>query len=184
MKKVLLAAPPNAGTPWAKIQDLGLVGFGAAINGLAALAWPPSIIPTLIGTLGTVVGGVEKVDVTCDQLKSGSSFYKQLDASDDPVSYAIIAGNVSKIGPAGPTIRSSEVPLLKLLAEKLTSNQTRRAIMSLAFFGKPHDCAISVESMLALPPGRLLQPPQELACDHSSYFVTKVELEALAKALG
>jgi len=41
-----------------------------------------------------------------------------------------------------------------------------------------------VESMLALPPGRFPQPPQEIACDHSSYFVTEVGLEALAKALG
>ena len=184
VQKVVLAAPPNAGTPWAKIQDLALVGLGMAINGLAAIAWPPSIIPTLIGTLSTIVGGVEKVDVTCDQLKPGSDFYKQLNASEAPGSYAIIAGNTSKIGPAGPLIRSSEVPLLKRLAEKLTSKQTRYAIMSLAFFGKPNDYAVSVESMLALPSGRLLQPAQEIACDHSSYFVTKVGLEALAKALG
>jgi triacylglycerol esterase/lipase EstA (alpha/beta hydrolase family) len=184
VQKVVLVAPPNAGTPWAKIQDLALVGLGMAINGLAAIAWPPSIIPTLIGTLGTVVGAVEKVDVTCDQLKPDSDFYKQLTASEAPGSYEIIAGNTSKIGPAGPLIGSSEAPLLRQLAERLTSEQTRYAIMGLAFFGKPNDYAVSVESMLTLPPGRLLQPPQEIACDHSSYFATEVGLEALTKALG
>jgi len=184
VQKVVLAAPPNAGTPWAKIQDLALVGLGIAVNGLGAIAWPPSIIPTLIGTLGTIVGGVEEVDVTCDQLKPGSDFYKQLNASEAPGSYEIIAGNTSMMGPTGPPIGSSEVPLLKRLVEKLASKQTRYTIADLVFFGKPNDTSISVESMLALPPGRFPLPPQEIACDHSSYFVTEVGLEALAKALG
>jgi pimeloyl-ACP methyl ester carboxylesterase len=184
VQKVVLAAPPNAGTPWAKIQDLVLFGLGLAINGLAAIAWPPSIIPTLIGTLSTIVGGVEQVDVTCDQLKPGSDFYKKLAGGDEPGAYAIIAGNTSKIVAGGSPIRPSEVPLLKKLADKLVSNQTRYKLMSLAFFGKPNDYAVSLESMLALPPERVIEPLQEIACDHASYFVTKVGLEALAKALG
>jgi len=40
--------------------------------------WPPAAIPALVGTLASLVAGVEKVDTTLDQLKPGSDFYAVL----------------------------------------------------------------------------------------------------------
>ncbi len=185
VRKAILAGPPNAGTPWAKLEDLALVGLGAALNGLAALAWPPSVIPTLIGVLSALVASVEKVDVTADELKPGSAFYKLLNASSNPrVPYGIIAGNTSRIRQAQVPQGSSEKALLEKLVELLTSAETRYAILSLAFLGQPNDYAISVASMSSLPPGRSPAPVvREIACDHASYFTTEVGLRALGEAL-
>jgi len=185
VRKAILVGPPNNGTPWATLEDWAIVGLGMAINGLAAAIWPPAAIPGLVGAIASIVAGVEKVDTTLDQLKPGSDFFALLNASEDPKTpYAVIAGNTAKIHQATPETAQAEQTLLVRLVERLASKLTRTSIADLVFFGKPNDTSISVESMLALPPGRLLQPPQEIACDHSSYFVTEVGLEALAKALG
>ena len=177
--------PPNDGTPWAKLEDWAIVGLGAAINGLAAVIWPPAAIPALVGTLGSLVAGVEKVDTTLDQLKPGSDFYTILNASEDPkVPYAVIAGNTEKIHAAAPATARAERALLERLVERLASKPTRTAIANLVFFGKPNDTSISVESMIGLPGGR--KPAarvREIACDHISYFSTEVGLHELAEAL-
>jgi hypothetical protein len=184
VQKAVFVGPPNAGSPWSKIQDLALVGLGAAINGLAAVAWPPSIIPTLIGTLGALVGGVEKVDVTLDEMKPGSSFYKMLNTSEDPgVPYVVIAGNTEKIHATAPATIQAERVLLARLVERMTSKETRYSILSLAFFGKPNDIAVSVESMVDLPAYSRVEPPVEIACDHLCYFTSEIGLRTLANVL-
>jgi len=178
--KAVFVGPPNGGSPWAKIEDLVLVGLGAALNGLAAMVWPPSVIPALIGTLGAISGSVEKVDLTLDEMRPDSSFYKLLNASEDPgVPYVVVAGNTSKIGALEP----AEHTLLERLVERLASQETRYAILSVAFFGQPNDMAVSVASMVALPHYLCVEPPVEIACDHVSYFVTDVGLKTVAEAL-
>lgn len=180
VQKAVLAAPPNAGTPWAKVEDLALMALGAAINGLASLIWPPAAIPALVGVLASAVGVVEKVDTSMDELKPGSLFYKQLNASEDPcIPYGVIVGNTSKIPAA-----AAEVGLIEKLSEKLTSVETRKALAAAVFFGKPNDTAVSVASMMALPPGRNPAPVfVELPLDHCSYFTTPEGLAALAELL-
>ena len=185
IQKAVLVGPPNAGTPWAKIEEFLLVGLGAALNGLAVVAWPVSAIPTLIGTLAGLVGGVEKVDVTLDQLKPDSSFYRVLNASDDPgVEYVIIAGNTSMIAHVQADTIESETGLLTNLVNRLTSTETRNRILDWAFFNIPNDIAISVKSMTALPSGRVPLPNfVEVACDHVSYFNSEVGLRSVGQAL-
>ena len=185
VSKAVLVGPPNNGTPWAKLEDWAIVGLGMAINGLAAAIWPPAAIPALIGTLSTLVAGVEKVDTTLDQLKPGSDFYTILNASEDPkVPYAVIAGNTEKIHAASPETAQAEQALLERLVERLASSLTRKSIADLVFFGKPNDTSISVESMISLPAGRKpAASVHEIACDHVSYFTTEVGLKTLAAAL-
>jgi pimeloyl-ACP methyl ester carboxylesterase len=185
VRKAVLVGPPNAGTPWAKLEDWAIVGLGAAINGLAAVIWPPAAIPALVGTISSIVASAEAVDTTLDQLKPGSTFYKTLNASEDPqIPYVVVAGNTQKIHAAAPASGQKELELLEKLVKRLASKETRKAIADLVFFGKPNDTSISVESMVSLPAGR--QPaaiPQEIPCDHVSYFATPVGLRTLAKAL-
>ena len=186
VRKAVLVGPPNQGTPWAKIEDWVLFGLGAAINGLAAVIWPPAGIPALVGTLSILVAGIEKADTTLDQLKPGSDFYLALNASDDPkVPYVVIAGNTARMHPKAADTAKQEQALLQRLAERLTSSVTRNRIANLAFFGKANDLAISVDSMVGLPPGRKPAPqvPDQLACDHVSYFSDEVGLRAIANEL-
>ena len=185
VRKAVLVGPPNNGTPWAKLEDWAIVGLGMAINGLAAVIWPPAAIPALVGTLASLVAGVEKVDTTLDQLKPGSDFYAILNASDDPkVPYAVIAGNTEKIHAAAPETARAEQALLERLVKRLASKPTRTAIANLVFFGQPNDTSISVESMIGLPGGRKPAASlREIACDHVSYFCTEVGLRTLAREL-
>jgi pimeloyl-ACP methyl ester carboxylesterase len=185
IRKAVLVGPPNAGTPWAKIEDFVVIGLGVAINGLAALAWPPSVIPTLIGTLASLVGVVEKVDRTLDQLKPDDTFYRVLNASDDPeLKYTVVAGNTSKIPGQKPETAEAEKGLFKKMVERLASTETRNQVLSLAFLNAPNDIAISVDSMISLPAGRNPEPDiVEVACDHVSYFNTEVGLRPIVEAL-
>ncbi len=126
VQKAVLVAPPNGGSPWAQVQDLALVGLGAAINGLAAMIWPPAAIPALIGILGSGIAGVETVDATLDEMKPNSTFYKLLNASPDPkIPYMIVAGNTSKSA-SSAVVQSGEHNLLERLVERLTSKATRK----------------------------------------------------------
>lgn len=184
VQKAVLVAPPNAGSPWARIQDLALVGLGAAINGMAAMVWPPAAIPALVGMLGTAVAGVEKVDVTLDEMKPDSTFYKLLNSSQDPgVPYAIIAGNTSKVADLVSSRQVAERNLWERLVERLASTETRNKILSLAFLGSPNDIAVSVESVRALPAYSQLESLSEIACDHVSYFASEIGVEAIASKL-
>jgi pimeloyl-ACP methyl ester carboxylesterase len=179
--KVVFAGPPNGGVPWAKLEDWAIWGFGIALNGLAALAWPPSVIPTLIGYLATAVAGVEGIDNAMDEIGSGSDFFKQIDNSDYPGAiYTVIAGNTSKI----PSIKANEKGL-KALVSCLKSKQTRNKVLSLFFGNKPNDMAISIESMLKFPEKTEWVKPKhkEVACDHCSYFVDEKGVAAIAEAL-
>jgi hypothetical protein len=135
--------------------------------------------------LSSIVGGVEKLDTTLDQLKPGSDFYKLLNASDDPeVPYAVIAGNTSKIHAAAPDVAEAERALMEKLVKKLASKPTRTLIGDLVFFGSPNDTSVGLASMIGVPEGREPAPVvYELPCDHISYFNTEVGLRAIAEAL-
>lgn len=172
VQKAVLVGPPNAGSPWAKIQDYALVGLGAAMNGLAAMVSPPVIIATLVGTLVTGTKAAEAIDVTLEEMKPNSLFYKTLNASDDPhVQYCVVAGNTSKIVYAQSATEEAEKGLLKKLVERLTSTKTRNNILDWAFFNQPNDMAVSINSMVDPLANRSPKSvPVEVACDHISYF--------------
>jgi hypothetical protein len=179
----VLVGPPNAGTPWAKVEDYLVIGLGAALNGLAALAWPVAAIPVFIGGLSIFAGGIEKMDTTLDELKPDSDLYKKLNTSDDPhVPYIIVAGNTTKMIHNQPD--AAESNKLKKLAQRLTSAETRNRLASLAFFNQPNDFVISMKSMTGLPEGRTPQARLlEAACDHITYFNLEVGLRLIVEGI-
>jgi len=183
--RAILAGPPNTGTPWAVYEDFIIIGVAAALNGLVALISGPAVIATLVGSIVSIVKGVEAVDTTLDQLKPNSEFYKILNASGDPhVPYSVIAGNTSLIKGAEPERTEAEINALKNLAEKLTSPQTRNQLLALGFLNKPNDIAVSVESQLGLPGNRNPEPVFiQVACDHLSYFNSEAGVNAIREAL-
>jgi triacylglycerol esterase/lipase EstA (alpha/beta hydrolase family) len=186
VQKAILAGPPNAGTPWAKLEDYLIIGLAAALNGLVAMVAPPAAVATLMGGLVAGVKGLESIDTTLDSLQPDSPFYKQLNASDDPgVPYTVIAGNTFKITyPAQQTAGPKERNALKSLAHKLASPKTRNTLLSLGFFNQPNDSAISMKSMTSVPPKRKPKPVMvEVACDHSSYFSTEIGMRPITESL-
>ena len=185
VQKAVLAGPPNAGTPWAVVEDYVLLGLAAGINGLTALVAPPAAIVTMVSTLGAIVTGAEKIDTTMDQIKPGSSFYRVLNSSDDPnVPYFVIAGNTSKIVYPSAKSAAGERQTLADLAQRLVSEKTRNNLLSLAFFNHPNDMAVSMKSMTSLPEKRQPEPVMvEVAVDHTAYFVTEIGLRAVTQAL-
>ena len=56
---------------------------------------------------------------------------------------------------------------------------------ALAFFNQPNDIAVSVDSAFGVPGGRTPKPetPDEIPCDHVSYFGTEAALKEIAEAL-
>jgi hypothetical protein len=68
--------------------------------------------------------------------------------------------------------------------QRLLSQNLWHKLAGLAFFDKPNDIAVSVESIGFVPTDRSPQPYiREVACDHLTYFTTEVGLRALAEAL-
>lgn len=181
VKKAILAGPPNGGTPWAMIEDYALVGLGAVFNGLATLAAPSAVVPALVGALSAAVASIEKEDHAIDQVQFGSSFFEELDASNDPeVQYVVIAGDTARIVHG----HEEQQRMLRQIAIRLVSQQTLNRLLSVPFFGHPNDNVTSVASMMAIPKGRNPQPLRiDVGCDFVSYFNTEAGQQALRKAL-
>jgi pimeloyl-ACP methyl ester carboxylesterase len=170
VNKLVILGSPSAGTPWATIQQWMTVGLGLALNGLAATLWPVKVISLLLA-------GLEKVDVTLDQVQPGSEVLKSLAASGDPhVTYILIAGNTSLVPQAmegGNTSKTGK------LMEKLGY-----PLASLGFLNQPNDIAVGVSSVHSVEGTR--QPAPEkltIASDHVSFFTSEPGLAALKQWL-
>lgn len=185
VRRAVLAGAPNNGSPWSLVEDFAVYTLSTVINGLATFVSGPAVVASLVGTLVGLVKGVESIDTTLDQLKPGSDFYQMLNASEDPqVPYFLLLGNTSILHPAQPDRIGAEQALMARLAEKLVSPKTRNRLLSLVFFNRPNDMAVSLESMRAIPqPRKPLPIFLELPCDHVSYFSSAEGLGALASAL-
>jgi hypothetical protein len=173
---VMLGAP-NAGSPGPTLQDWATAALGIGLNSLSVVAWPARV-------LGGLVSAIETVDVTLDQLKPNSEFFRSLDSSPDPgVPYTVIAGNTSIIKPALEAAPDEESLLGRLLG-RLGLEKKLHGISSLAFFGQPNDIAASVQSIASLPAGRSPKAEvHEVPCDHLTYFSTAESLKALVGVL-
>lgn len=163
VQHLIMLGTPNAGSPWPTVQAWATTALTIGLNSLSTIALPVKV-------LGSLVGAIETIDVTLDQMQPDSEFLKSLAASPNPgISYTIIAGNTSII----PAIATSD--RLKLLMRKL---------VEFPFFGQPNDMAVTVQSIKSISPGRLPQPQvYEVACDHLTYFSTPVGLRTLGLAL-
>lgn len=159
---------PNGGSPWPAVQKWATIAVGLGVNALAVAAWP-------LTALNGVLGLVEKIDVTLDQMEPGSTLLAGLAASPVPtVGYTLIAGDTSipqgELGDDGRVTR-----LLAKLGQRAAG---------LAFFGQPNDIAVTVTSAGATPPAWAPSPTRhEVACDHLTYFTTTEAMEHVAAAL-
>lgn len=176
VQRLVLLGTPNAGSPWPTVQSWATTAVGIALNGLATVAWP-------VKALGSLVGAIETIDVTLDQMAPDSEFLRALAAAADPhVPYIILAGNTSIAGAALDEAEDGSSKLGRLLGKLVPT--VLRAGTALAFFGQPNDIAVSVTSIGSVPLDREPRPEvRELACDHMSYFTTGVGLHALADAV-
>jgi hypothetical protein len=178
VQHLVMLGTPNAGSPWPSVQGWATTALGIGLNSLSTVAWP-------VKALGTLVGAIETVDVTLDQMMPGSQFLRSLEASDDPgVRYTIIAGNTALRPQAlRPEPNTSQSRFARLLG-KLKPRGLLQGAAGLAFFGQPNDLAVSVQSICELPTDRTPAPEvREVSCDHITYFTTAAGLRALADAL-
>jgi triacylglycerol esterase/lipase EstA (alpha/beta hydrolase family) len=177
VQRLVMLGTPNAGSPWPTIQDFAGAAIGLGLNALTTVVWPAKV-------LGGLVSAVEKIDVALDQMQPGSDFLKSLAASPDPgISYTVLAGNTSIIAAALAPDAGKKSCVERLFASLRLRPAVHKAI-SLAFYNKPNDVAVSVESIRKLPDGRTQAiAVREVASDHMSYFTTEAGLQALADAL-
>ncbi|MCV4784513.1 hypothetical protein OFM36_34265, partial [Escherichia coli] len=71
------------------MQQFASTALALGMNGAAALAWPLRLV-------GGLLGAVEAVDNSLDEMQPGSEFLKTLGHSPDPaLPYTVIAGTAS-----------------------------------------------------------------------------------------
>jgi pimeloyl-ACP methyl ester carboxylesterase len=171
VQHLIMLGTPNAGSPWATVQDWATIALGVGLNGLSTVAWPIKI-------LGSLISAIEAVDVSLDQMKPNSEFLKTLATStNDPgVPYSIIAGNTS-IKEAWQ--QGEEANRLNRLMQKLCNQ-----VVEFPFLGQLNDIAATVHSIKSIPEGRSIAPlVTEVACDHLTYFNHPESIKALSVAL-
>lgn len=163
VQHLIMLGTPNAGSPWPTVQAWATAALTIGLNSLSTVAWPVKV-------LGSLVGAMELIDVTLDQMQPGSEFLKSLAASPNPgISYTIIAGNTS---------------IIPAIAESSRLERLMRKVVGLPFFGQPNDIAVTVHSIKSISSGRSPQPKiHEVACDHLTYFCCSAGLKTLGLAL-
>lgn len=162
---LMMLGTPNAGSPWPVVQAGLTRALCFAINGLSTVAWPLSLISGVLGAL-------ETVDVALDEMQPGSDTLSLLAASEPPMAYSIVAGNVALI-PA-----DDKTDLRSRLGRKLDK------IAALPFLNADHDTAVSVSSIKQVPTGRAGGHQSiEIGCDHTSYFNDPVGLAGFGWAV-
>lgn len=166
VQHLIMLGTPNAGSPWPKVQAGLTTAVTFALNSLSTVVLPLKLLADALKL-------VENFDVTLDEMEPNSELLQELATSDPPgIPYTILAGNVKEI----PVDANSS--LKERLSQKLQS------IFGLPFFGTSHDLVVAVESITSIP--KTIQPElqiQEIACDHLSYFVSPIGLNALALAV-
>ena len=164
VSRLVTLGTPNGGSPWPVVQKWATIAVGLGVNALATVAWPISAFSGLLGL-------IEKLDVTLDQMEPGSTLLGGLAASKAPgVEYTLLAGNTSIIG--------GDERVTKLLVK------LRIEAAGKAFFGEHNDIAVTVASASGVPAGWTPAPVvEEVACDHLTYFTVPASLERLAAAL-
>jgi pimeloyl-ACP methyl ester carboxylesterase len=164
VERLVMVGTPNAGSPWATIQDWALASLGFALNQVSSVFWPAEMVAKLLEFM-------EEKERSLEQMKPNSDLLRELGkASGSSVAYTIIAGDRSLV----PEAVGSQV--LERLAERLFAGT-----LDMAFFGQPNDLAATVASMKAVEKEGV--SVDNVACDHFSYFNSETGLTALAKAL-
>jgi pimeloyl-ACP methyl ester carboxylesterase len=174
VQHLVMLGTPNGGSPWPSIEDWALTALGIGLNGLSAVVWPARI-------LGSLVKGLEAIDVSLDEMHPQSECLKTLAASPDPgVRYTIIAGNTQLIA-----ADEQQQGRVQRLLSRLAPQRLLHGTTAFAFINEPNDIAVSVASIGSVPMARSPQPHVQppVACDHITYFSTAAGLRALAASL-
>ncbi len=176
VQHLVMLGTPNAGSPWAKIQDWAFTALGIGLNQLSTVVWPANIIAGLLAFL-------EANDKASEQMKYQSDFIQSIAKNPDPkVQYTIIAGDRS-ITPEA-LAESANSSKIQRLMQKLFGS-TVDNVVDMVFFQQPNDIAVTLESIKSVslernPQPRIISP---IACDHNSYFISQAGLDALVQAL-
>ena len=166
VSRVILCGTPNAGSNWSTIEDWITGSVTLAINHLTKASWEAKLV-------GALFTGLEKIDVTLDQMKPDSPFLKALAGLNDPaIPYTVLAGNTSLSGAAdGNRVKR----LLKKVLHKTAS---------VAFLFEPNDLAVSVISIGNVGGAWATRPvTKPVACDHMSYFANEESVNELKSLL-
>jgi pimeloyl-ACP methyl ester carboxylesterase len=144
VRKLVMLGTPNGGSPWPNVHDWALTTLAFGLNGLARVAWPASV-------LGSLVSGLERLDVNLDQMQPGSDFLKALARSPDPgIPYVMLAGNTTLV-PAALTIDVGGLsPAMRLLV-RILSRLLLHSVAEPFFRGQANDVAVAVSSMETVP---------------------------------
>ncbi len=170
---------PHLGTPWPTIQAWATTALTLALNGFSTVAWP-------VKALAALLKATELIDVTVDAVAQDSKFLVNLNASPDPgTAYTLLAGNTSIIPELVQPVADADVSKLARLLAMLQSKKLLHKATGLAFFNQANDIAVSVNSAFGVPAERTPKPetPDEVACDHVSYFGTGAALKSIADTL-
>ncbi|MEM9091502.1 MAG: caspase family protein [Cyanobacteria bacterium P01_F01_bin.53] len=163
---LIMLGTPNAGSPWPQVQAGITAAVSFALNGLSIVAAPLKLLHGLLQR-------IEKIDLSLDQMQPGSDFLDEIAQSKDPgVPYTLVVGNTSLV----------KVDKTASLKEKIVNKLWK--VAELPFFKQPNDIAVLVESITAIPAGRL-PAPKELptACNHLEYFIHPAGLTSLSTAV-
>ena len=172
VSRLVMAGTPNAGSPWATIQDWALTALTLSLNQVASVFQPAVMVAKLLEF-------IESNDNSLDQMKPNSEFLRELGRdSKSSVPYTIIAGDRSLVPGA------MEAGVLERLVQTLFVGSAAR-VVELAFLGQPNDLAVTVASMTAVQKEETAQLTifDNIACDHLTYFTSEAGLKALATAL-
>jgi pimeloyl-ACP methyl ester carboxylesterase len=176
VQHLVMAGTPHLGSPWSKIHDWAGTLLSLGLNSLSTVVWPLKIV-------GSLVKGMEAVDVTVDEMDPGSLFMQLLATNRDPaVPVTVLAGNTS-IKPEALQEQAGERSTLARLLDRLEGMKLVQKAAGLAFFGKPNDMLVSVQSALGVPQDHSRVRRVEIPCDHMSFFLLGDALRKMEEAL-
>jgi pimeloyl-ACP methyl ester carboxylesterase len=183
VSRLTMLGTPNGGSPWSAYEQWFSTLLGLGLNGLAKIAWPPTVLGSLMRAVSwtgkAVVSQHGKIEVALAEMNPKSPFLKSLAAGADPgVPYAVIAGNTSLVRSGGD---KEDRTRLERFLETLSPRDLLYRTTALAFFNLPNDVAVAVDAITNVPPARALPPSiHQVPCDHMSYFITPAALECIA----
>ncbi|MBW4477218.1 MAG: caspase family protein [Tolypothrix brevis GSE-NOS-MK-07-07A] len=180
VQHLVMLGTPNAGSPWAAIQDWVFTALAIGLNQLSTIIWPTKIVAELLKVL-------ENNDNSLEQMQPDSPILKQLAENPDPgVPYTIIAGDRSVMAAANATLQGdNQINPLKQLMGRMFGASVNK-VVDMAFFTQPNDIAVTLTSIKSVNSKRSPQPrilPPDAACDHLTYFTHPAGLAALSTAL-
>jgi pimeloyl-ACP methyl ester carboxylesterase len=173
---LIMLGTPNNGSPWPNVVDFALPLLTVGLNGLAAVAWPVSVIGTLMHLAGAATAGAEhQMTTALKEMQFNSTLVNTLFSSEPPgIRYTIIAGNTSMIQPKNLESQRKIEELIKRVG---------KFVVESPFMGTANDIAVTVNSITYLPERSLKPSITQVACDHLTYFSHPAGLAALATAV-